>query len=236
MKAILKREIKAYFSSPIGYVCVAALTALYGYFYYYYISNTGSMAYSVPAVYNSLFSFCMMIIPIITMRSMTEEIKSKTDQALLTAPVSVTGIVTGKFLAAYFVFFIASTFGMLPVISMVGIATIPWGVMIGNYIGTLLYGGAMIAIGIFISSLTESQVIAAIGTFIISVLLMFLDGFTASIQNEIASKILSWISFNSRYTVFTQGLFNVPNAIFFISVMCIFVFLTSRRVESRRWS
>lgn len=236
MSAIFKREVKAYFSSPIGYVCVAAIAAIYGFFYYNYMMSTGSTGYSISAVYSNVFSFCMMIIPIITMRSMTEDRKSKTDQALLTAPVSVTAIVTGKFFASWFVFFLSSTLGLLPVALLSFVASPAWGIVIGNYIGTLLYGGAMVAIGILISSLTESQVIAAIGTFVVSMLLLFMDSFASTIQSELVAKVFTWISFYSRYTPFTQGLLNIPNIIFFISVMCIFVFLTSRRLESRRWS
>ena len=112
MKAICKREIRSYFNSPIGYVCVAALLALYGY-YYYLVMRMGSSSY-ISSVYGVMFSFSMMVIPIITMRSMSDDQKNKTDQALLTAPVGVTAIALGKFLASFFVFFVASTLGLLP--------------------------------------------------------------------------------------------------------------------------
>ena len=82
MKAICKREIRSYFNSPIGYVCVAALLALYGY-YYYLVMRMGSSSY-ISSVYGVMFSFSMMVIPIITMRSMSDDQKNKTDQALLT--------------------------------------------------------------------------------------------------------------------------------------------------------
>ena len=170
MKAIFKRELKAYFASPVGYVVVAALLALYG-FFYYQVMMIGSSSY-ISQVFGTMFTFCMMIIPIITMRSMSDERKNKTDQALLTAPVSVTAIVLGKFFAAFGVYFVANALALLPAFAISLFATaFPWGIMIGNFIGTLLYGAAMIAIGVFISSLTISQVIAAIGTFAISVFL-----------------------------------------------------------------
>lgn len=235
MIAVFKREVRSYFSSPVGYVCVAAIAALYGFYYFAYVMLYGTTSYAKD-VYSVMFQFCMMIIPIITMRSMTEDKKNKTDQALLTAPVGVTSIVMGKFLASFFVFFLASTLGLLPAVALNFFAAPPWGIIIGNYIGTLLYGGAMIAIGIFISSLTESQVIAAIGTFVVSIVLMFIDGVTSNFSNEILSKVINWISFNARYDTFTSGIFSIPSAVFFISVMAIFVFITSRRVESRRWS
>lgn len=233
MKAICKREIRSYFSSPIGYVCVAALLALYGY-YYYLVMMMGSSSY-IASVYGVMFSFCMMVIPIITMKSMSDDQKNKTDQALLTAPVGVLSIAMGKFLACFFVFFAASTLGLLPAVAMSFFSSPAWGEVIGNYLGTLLYGGAMTAIGVFISSLTVSQIIAAIGTFVVSIFLMYIDMLASNISNAALSQLIRWISFNDRYTTFTQGMFSISAAVFFLSVMAVFVFLTARRLESRRW-
>lgn len=234
MKAIFKREIRSYFNSPVGYVCVAALTALYG-FFYYQVMAIGSSSY-IGQVYGIMFSFCMMVIPIITMRSMSDDQKNKTDQALLTAPVGVTSIVMGKFLACFFVFVIASALGLLPAVAMTFFSSPSWGEIIGNFLGTLLYGGAMVSIGVFISSLTVSQIIAAIGTFIVAVALMYIDNLASAVSNPAVSAVVEWISFNSRYNSFTQGIFSVSSTVFFISVMAVFVFLTARRLESRRWS
>ena len=235
MKAIFKREVRSYFNSPVGYVCVAALMALYG-FYYYQAMLTSSSSY-ISAVFSTMFSFSMMIIPIITMRSMTDDQKNKTDQALLTAPVGVTSIALGKFFACWCVYFIATTLGgILPAIAMSFFSTPAWGEIIGTYIGALLYGAAMIAIGVFISSLTVSQIIAAIGTFIISVVLMYIDSLASAISNQFISNIVQWLSFNDRYTTFTQGMFSISSVLFFVSVAAVFVFLTARKVESRRWS
>ncbi len=234
MKAIFKRELRSYFNSPVGYVCVAALAALYG-FFYYQVMALGSTSY-IRNVYSTMFTFCMMIIPIITMRSMTDDQKNKTDQALLTAPVGVTAVVMGKFLACFSVFFIATALGLLPAVAMSFFSSPSWGEILGNFFGTLLYGGAMISIGVFISSLTVSQIIAAIGTFIVSVFLMYIDNLASAMSNAAVSTVVEWISFNSRYTTFTQGMFSVSSAVFFLSVMAVFVFLTARKLESRRWN
>ena len=236
MKAIFKREVRSYFSSPVGYVCVSVLMALYG-FWYYQAMLTSSSSYICCRCSATMFSFSMMIIPIITMRSMCDDQKNKTDQALLTAPVGVTAIVLGKFFACCFVYFVATTLGgILPAIVMSTFSTPSWGEIIGNYIGALLYGAAMISIGVFISSLTVSQIIAAIGTFIISVLLMYMDSLASVVSNEVLSTAIQWFSFNDRYSTFTQGMFSISSVIFFISVVAVFVFLTARKVESRRWS
>lgn len=234
MIAIFKRELRSYFNSPVGYVCIAVLAALYGLFYYQ-VMVMGSSSY-IGRVYSTMFSYSMMVIPIITMRSMSDDQKNKTDQVLLTAPIGVTSIVMGKFLSCFFVFFVASSLGLLPAVAMSFFSSPAWGEIIGNYLGTLLYGGAMISIGVFISSLTVSQVIAAIGTFVISVLLMLIDSMASAVSNQVVSALVGWISFNSRYTTFTQGIFSISSTVFFLSVMAVFVFLTARRLESRRWN
>ena len=208
---------------------------LYG-FWYYQAMLTSSSSY-ISSVFGTMFSFSMMIIPIITMRSMCDDQKNKTDQALLTAPVGVTAIVLGKFFACCFVYFLATTLGgILPAIVMSTFSTPSWGEIIGNYIGALLYGAAMFSFGVFISSLTVSQIITAIGTFIISVLLMYMDSLASVVSNEVLSTAIQWFSFNDRYSTFTQGMFSISSVIFFISVVAVFVFLTARKVESRRWS
>lgn len=232
MKAVFKREFKSFFTSPVGYVCVAALAALYG-FFYYQVMLMGTTSY-VGSVYYTIFTYGMMIVPILTMRTFSEERKNKTDQALLTAPVNVSGIVMGKFLSALAIYAIATLMGVLPAMALSAFASLPWGIIIGNVIGTLLYGGAMISIGVFISSLTVSQVIAALGTFAISLTLLFIENLASS--SGIVGTIVKWISFTSRYNTFTQGLFDVTSCVYFISIMAIFCFLTMRKVESRRWN
>jgi len=234
MFAIAKRDFKSYFSSPIGYVCVAVVLAFFGYFYYQVLS-VGSSAY-VGTVYSVMFTWCMMVIPIITMRSFSEERKNKTDQALITAPVSVTSIVMGKFLAAFGVYALIIIGSLIPAVFIDFFGSPNWGIIFGNVLASLLYGAAMVAIGVFISSITTSQIIAAIGSFAISIFLMIIDSASSYLGNSFLVKVVNWISFNSRYNSFTQGLFSVTNVIFFLSVAAVFIFLTARMLESRRWN
>jgi ABC-2 type transport system permease protein len=235
MKAILRREFKSYFSSPIGYVCVAVLMGLFGY-YFYQVMNSGSSSY-VTSVYSTMFLWCMMIIPILTMKSLSEDKRNKTDQALLTAPVSVTSIVLGKFLAAFCIYAIAIAGSLLPVL-IISFFTkgFGWAIVFGNVLGSLFYGGAMIAIGVFISSLTESQIIAAIGTFAISIFLMVIDQISSLANTAFITTLVGWISFSTRYQSFTRGMFDISSVVFFISVAAIFIFLAARKLESKRWS
>ena len=234
MIAIAKRDFKSYFSSPIGYVCIAVVLAFFGFFFYQVLSS-GSSSY-ISSVYSIMFTWCMMVIPIITMQTFSNERKNKTDQALITAPVSVTSIVMGKFLASFAVYALIIAGSLIPCVVIAFFGSPNWGLIFGNVIASLLYGAAMVSIGVFISSLTESQIIAAIGTFAIAIFLMIVDTVSSTVSSTVLTKIVTWISFNTRYATFTQGLFSVSNAIFFISVTAVFVFLTARKLESRRWS
>ncbi len=234
MKAILRRELKSYFASPIGYVCIAVLLFLSG-LLYWNVMSIGSSSY-IAMVYSNLFTFTMMVIPILTMKSMSDEQKNKTDQALLTAPVSVTAIVLGKFLAAFIVYAIAMTGSLLPCVAISLFGSPSWGEIFGYYLGSLFYGAAMIAIGVFISSLTVSQVISAIATFAVSIFILLMGQLASLASGTFVATVVEWLSFDTRYAYFTQGIFNISSAVFFLSVVAIFVFLTARRLESKRWS
>ena len=108
--------------------------------------------------------------------------------------------------------------------------------ILGTVIGSFLYGVAILAIGTFVSALTQSQIVAAIGTFGISILLVVIDQLTGIISNEVVVKILNWLSFNSRYTPFTTGTFNLASIVFFPQRGGSLSVLTARKLESRRWS
>ena len=232
MKAICFRELRSWFQAPLGYVFVSAITALYG-FFYYQVMMSGSSSY-VTAVYTMLFSFDMMLIPILTMRSLAEEKRNHTDQALLTAPVSVLEIVSGKFAACFSIFLLASTLGLLPAFAMTSFANPPMGLILGNYIGTLCYGGAMIAIGIFISGLTSSQVVAAIATFAVSVFLMYMNSMADAVNQPVLSWIVEKISFYSRYGILVRGILSAESLVYFVGICVIFLYLSALMLETRR--
>lgn len=235
MKALYKKELKSYFFSPIGYVVVGLILFVFGLYFWLGVLRSYSSSY-IPQVYQAMLIWFMMIIPIITMKSFSEEIHNKTDQGLLTYPIGVGTIVMGKFLAALTVFAIAIAGSLIPVIIMSFFSSPAWPEILGTVLGTLLYGAAMISIGIFISSLTKSQIIAAMGTFGVSILLLLIDSMSGSVQVTFLANLFSWISFTSRYQPFANGILNVSSIVFFLSVTAIFSFLTARKVESKRWS
>ena len=173
MFAIFKRELKAYFTSPLGYVFLAIFYAFSGLFFYIFSLSVGST--DISSVFLMMFMVLMVFVPLLTMRLLSEDKKQKTDQLILTAPVSLLSIVMGKFLAAYAIFAIGVA--VMPVYGFVmsTFATVSWLPIWGNTVGLLLLGGIFVSIGLFISSLTENQMIAAIGGFFINLMILLMN-------------------------------------------------------------
>ena len=235
MGAVFRREFRSYFTNPIGYVVLAVLFCVSGYFFYAY--NLYSGMADLTGVYGGLFTVSLLAIPFLTMRSFSEEKRQKTDQALLTAPTGLTGIVVGKFLAAMLLFAIAISITLIYAIILAFQVTPDWMVLIGNYLGLLLVGGMIIAIGLFISSLTESQVIAALGTMGISLLLLCVDMFSYIFYSvSWVTRITGFLSVSARYGDFTSGLIQYDNILFFLTMQALFIFLTVRVLDSKRWN
>lgn len=234
MFAIFKRELKAYFTSPLGYVFLAIFYAFSGLFFYIFSLSVGST--DISSVFLMMFIVLMVFVPLLTMRLLTEDKKQKTDQLILTAPVSLLSIVMGKFLAAYAIFAIGVA--VMPVYGFVmsTFATVSWLPIWGNTVGLLLLGGIFVSIGLFISSLTENQMIAAIGGFFINLMILLMNTLKSALPNGFLQDVLSSISVYSRYSEITNGIFSLSSLIFFVSVIFIFLFLTVRVLEKRRWA
>lgn len=234
MSAIIKRELSSYFNSAIGYIVLAVFYFFSGLFFYMYclLSNTTSMSY----VFLSMLMIVMLVIPIITMKSFSEERKQKTDQALLTAPISLTEMVLGKFFGAFLLYCICNAIYVLYAIILSFYATPDWAVFLTTMLGMLLMGGALIAIDMFISALTESQVIAAVVSIGIGLLIYMLDSLSNVFNVDWLTTLFHNISFDAHFTNFINGIINLTSVVFFLSVIAIFLFLCVRVFEKRRWS
>lgn len=247
MFAIYKKELRSYFINPIGYIysgiflAVAALLCCF--------TTYMSASYDVSGYFVYMMYAFVILIPLLTMRLFAEERKLRTEQLLLTAPVTITGMVLGKFLAALTLF--ASTL-LVSCINFIPLAVIAdheragasyehyhTGIVAGELVGCLfsllLLGAAFIAIGTFISALTENQLAAAVIT--ISVILGMIG---LSLLNNLINAywlrtIISWVSVYSRFGNFTNGLFDFASVFYYASICFVFVFLTIRVYEKRRW-
>ena len=192
MLAIYKRELASYFNSMVGWLFTAVLTAFIGIYFFVYNLFNGYPYFSLSLSY-TLFVF-MVIVPILTMRSMAEERRSRTDQLLLTAPVSVTGVVLGKYLAMLTVFALPTAIACLcPLI----IALNGSSFLLADY-GTILafflLGAVEIAVGLLISALTESQLIAAVGTFGILLALYLWEGLVSFLPSSASGSLLGLLA------------------------------------------
>lgn len=236
MSAIFRREFRAYFTSPIGYVALALMFGLSGDAFTTYNLNQGLVDLSY--VFSSMLSYLMLLVlPVLTMRLMSDDKRQKTDQALLTAPVGLWSVVLGKFLAAVLLFTIGSSMMLLYAFVIATKVSPDWMVVTGNFFGLLLLGCMIIAIGLLISSLTESQFVAAIGTFLASVVLLMIDSLTnLAPKSQLLAKITEFLSVSSRYQTFTSGLMQYDDVFFFISMTALFLFLTTRLLDRKRWN
>ncbi len=233
MGAVYRKEMRSYFTSPLGY-------AVLGIFYFFcgmFFTLVFSYGYATPTLmFNQMFIIVLFIIPILTMRLLSEDKRQKTDQVLLTAPTKLSGVVMGKFFAAVTVFAMAMTMFIIMQLVISVFATVDWVLFIGNALGMLLLASALIAIGLFISSLTESQMVAAVVGFAASLLLYMMDSLAASLNISFITQLVSWISFYERYSSFTQGMLSYADIIFFVSVTGLFLFLTVRVLDKKRWA
>jgi len=235
MGAVFRRELKAYFTSPIAYIFIAVF-CIYTAVYFTNVNILYGTA-DMSSVFNSAFTIMMILLPLLTMRLFTEERRQKTDQCLFTAPINLFSIVMGKFLAATCIFLCGMAVYVPYVIVLASLAdTIAWATVIGNMAALLLLGASFISIGIFVSAMTESQVVAAVGSFIIIIFFFMIDMLAGVVQVEWLREIMVALGFYTRYAEFSTGLFSIPNVIFFVSVIFIFNFLTVRALEKRRWA
>ena len=178
-----------------------------------------------------------VILPLLTMKSFSEERKVRTEQLLLTAPVSITGIVFGKFLAAYVMFAGCIILNTLYFLFLVSYASLKFAVLLGNMVAMLLVGMVFIAIGLFVSALTENQLSAAIGT--IAIILAFLAiGLVSSLlpSSYWLRFVFDFLSIFTRFQTFVSGYLDFASLIYYISVAAVFMYLTVRVYDRRRYN
>lgn len=236
MFAIYKREMQAYFTSPIGYVFIAVFLAVNAVLFSICTLLSGE-ASSVGSYFSMIMFIFIVLVPMLTMKMFSEERKSRTEQLILTSPVSLMGMVFGKFLAAFSMFAGTYIVGNLINFSLLyKYGTPNTASLISSSVGILLIGAAFIAIGIFVSALTENQIVAAIGTMGILIFMLLINLFNSFIESYAVRVALSWISVFSRFSNFTYGILDTAALIYYFSICFIFIFLTVRIYEKRRWS
>jgi len=236
MLAIFKREFKSLFWNITGWLFIGITLALFGLYFFVY-----NLSYGYPYISYSLSAIAflfMVTVPILTMRVLAEEKHAKTDQLLLTAPISVGKIVLGKFLALALVYTICiGVICVAPLVLMI-FGEVPLAETYVGILGFWLYGLATIAIGTFVSSLTESQVISAV----VSFGLIFVGYMMSSICSVISSsgnlltKILGCYDLYTPLDDFFNGTLSVTGIVYYLSVIALALFLTEQMIQKRRWT
>ncbi|HSB17558.1 MAG TPA: ABC transporter permease [Bryobacteraceae bacterium] len=247
---IYRKELKSYFASPIAYLLMAVFALIFGYFFYVataiFVSRgmeSQMMGRGFPMDVNewvirplmmNVSVIGLFMIPMITMRLFAEEKRSGTIELLMTSPIRDVEIILGKWLAALTLY--ASILGL----SMINVAVLflygkpDWKPILVGYLGLLLQGGCLLAVGTFISTLTRNQIIAAGATFAACLLLWILD-WVSAYETAAWAKVLSYMSVVTHFEPFSKGVLDTKDVIFYLSVMFLGLFLTARSMESLRW-
>ena len=234
MLAIYKRELRSYFIGVIGYVFLVIYLTIAGILFSY--TTMFSMSADVTNYFTLMLVFSAIALPLLTMKSFSEERKTKTEQLILTAPVSLPAMVLGKFLASYTVFAGATALTSLYFLFLIPYAKLKFAVLFGNLIAMLLVGMVFIAIGIFVSALTENQLSAAIGTIAIILAFLGIGLINSLIPTSYAIRfVFDALSIFTRFQSFVNGYFEFASVIYYLSVSAIFLWLTIRVYDRRRF-
>ncbi|NIO47938.1 MAG: ABC transporter permease subunit [Candidatus Aminicenantes bacterium] len=249
--AICKKEVKAYFTSPIAYVVITVFLVLIGFFfyslvwwfnsqslqmaqnqYYYQQLNINQMVYS--PLFHNMSIILLLMIPLLTMRLFSEEKKRQTDELLFTSPISVNQIILGKYFASLFVLLV-----MLFLTGILSIFVFAYGnpepaPILNGYLGLFLVGAAFISIGIFFSSLTENQIVSAILTFG-ALLLFWILNWASYSAGGMWKSVLNYLSFFQHFDDMTRGILDTTDLVYYLSFIFLGLFLTHSVIQSRRW-
>ncbi|HLJ59017.1 MAG TPA: ABC transporter permease subunit [bacterium] len=246
---IARKELKQLFTSPIAYVALAMFFLITGFLFFSLIGVYTVQVLQLQGppppdfdptriIFSPLFqdaSFVLiLLIPILTMRLVSEEDRAHTMELLATSPVSSTAIVLGKYLAGVVLFLVLLAISAYMPLSLALVGRLDWGLLAASYIGLLLLGGAFLAIGLFASTLNENQIVsAAIGFALL--LLFWVLGFAQQATGSAVQQVLSSLSFSTHFTNLASGVVDTQDIVFFLSLAGFFVFLGVVALESRKW-
>jgi ABC-2 type transport system permease protein len=248
--AIAQKELRSYFSTPIAYIVIGFFALLFGYFFYAMLiifnqqsqqlggfgggGNVDINAQLIRPLFLNASVILLFVLPLITMRTYSEEKRSGTIELLLTSPVTDVEIIVGKFLGAMTLY--AAMLG-ITLIHMV--LLFAWGnpepkVVLTGYVGLLLMGGCFISVGLLISSLTKNQIVSGMITFAVFLLLWVIN-WIASFTGPTTQSVLNYLSITDHFDDFTRGILDTKHLVYYFSVMSFGLFLTARSVDTERW-
>lgn len=251
VQAVIAKELRGYFVSPIVYVVGAVFLLIFGFLSYIYVVFAGAQAIQLmqiqgmaqinlnDLVFRNLFysmRFVLLIVlPILTMRLFAEERKLRTFEFLLTSPIGIHEIVAGKFVSALLIYLgLLGLTGLVPTVLML-FSDFDWNPVLTGYLGMALLGALFLSVGLFASALTENQIVAAFIGFGTLLTFWLISGLGALLGDTPAGRVVSYLSFMEHYDRLVRGLIDTADLIYFGSGLALMLFLTYRVVESARW-
>jgi ABC-2 type transport system permease protein len=231
--AIAWREIQTYFTSPMGYIVALVFLALTGYFFGLGVSEDFPEA-TIQSYIDPIAFILVLLAPAMTMRLMAEEQKLGTVELLLTSPVRDWEVVLGKFLASFTFFIVTLALTLYYVVLLYAFGSPDSGPVWSGYLGIILYGATALSVGLLASSLTNNQIVALVVGFGILLMLSLIDLASGQVDG-VWETILSQIGLTAHLDDFSRGIIDTNNIIYYLSVTAVFLFLTVRAVETRRW-
>jgi ABC-2 type transport system permease protein len=248
--AIAHKELKSYFSTPIAYIVIGFFALLFGYFFYamLVIFNQQSLQFAgagggadinqqlIRPLFLNASVILLFVLPLITMRTYSEEKRSGTIELLLTSPVTDLEIILGKFLGAMALYAAMLAITVIHMLLLFSYANPKpeWTVPVIGYVGLLLMGGCFISVGLLISSLTKNQIVSGMVTFAVFLLLWVIN-WIASFTGPTTQSVLNYLSITDHFDDFTRGILDTKHLIYYFSVMSFGLFLTARSVDTERW-
>lgn len=229
---IARRELGTYFTSPLAYLVVGGFLFICGLFFYLTVTFTRSS--NLQGLYQTIYTILLFLAPMLSMRLLAEEQRSGSLELLMTSPVRDVEIVLGKFLGVLglLVVMLALTLAYPAMILLWG-SPDP-GPLVGSYVGGLLFGSATLAIGLFASSLTQNQIVAAVLAFAGVLMLWVADGL-GSVLSGPPARIVSYLGLFNHFNDMSRGLIDTRDVVYFVSIVVVALFLTTRSLEARRW-
>ena len=241
MFSLYKKELQSYFLAPIAYFVIAFFMATFSLTFIQEIGNVSSSTYTFSfssIFYVNIFYF-IFLLPLLTMRTFSEERKNGTETLLLSSPLNVTQIVMAKFLATATILLIMLAASLFyPIITSI-YGRVIWSSLICTYIGFFLFGLVCIALGIFISSLTEMPLLAILLSELAMLMLILMDNLSVNSFLSgipVLSDVLSWFSNQTKFYVFSQGLMQFSDLLGYVTEIAVFLIWTIISIEKRRWS
>ena len=247
---IFQKELRSYFASPIAYSIMALYAVIFGFFFYSAVKyfqqaamRSQMMGQSFPMNINEMIVrpvlmnvsvIGLFLIPMITMRLFAEEKRSGTIELLMTSPIRDIELILGKYFAALALYGVILAVSAVNLVFLFAYGKPDWKPILIGYLGLLLQGGCLLAIGTFISTLTRNQIIAGVAGFCISLLLWVLE-WTTAFESTASSKVIAYLSVVTHFETFSKGVLDSKDVIFFLSAIFLGLFLTARSTESLRW-